>query len=189
MKLFVEDNELLFDYSDADLNGGLDPSRINYERFLLATETVWDKTLKPKVKKYTYIYRAWQSEYGNARSLLSNIEKFCSLAKWNNIEIDDSVNLYINDLKEKCDRLRKIEEAKEEARKRIEKWKDVCKDGCTFCSNLSRWGDDYMCKESGDTLPEQPAPKYYGDIYYFCNTAPFPTENCPFNVNKIKGEC
>ena len=66
-------------------------------------------------------------------------------------------------------------------------WQKLCKDGCGSCKNLRRWNDDYFCAASSDLLEEKNCPAIVNGIYHVVNFAAFPSESCPFNIDKTKG--
>lgn len=67
------------------------------------------------------------------------------------------------------------------------KWQRLCKNGCGSCKNLRRWNDDHFCAASGDLLEEKNCPAIVNGIYHVVNFAAFPSESCPFNIDKTKG--
>lgn len=65
-------------------------------------------------------------------------------------------------------------------------WQRLCKNGCGTCKSLRRWNDDHFCAASGDLLEEKNRPGIVNGLYHIVNFEPFPSENCPFNINKTR---
>lgn len=182
MKLYIQDEELLFDYSDVDTQAQLNKATAEYQAFLRESECRWEGTLKHAVKRLSFRSRDEYSALENAyehRRLVGNA--YCAALRLSLIEISESVKPFLQQLEEKCAELKQIEEAKRAERERMERWKKVCKYGCDRCANKRRWEDDYICAASGDVLPEKNMPGNLGATYMLFNFVPFPTENCPFN--------
>lgn len=69
----------------------------------------------------------------------------------------------------------------------VAQWEKLCKSGCGSCKNLCRLNDDFFCAASGDLLEEKNRPAIVNGIYHVVNFAAFPSESCPFNIDKTKG--
>ncbi len=185
MKLYIQDEDVLLDYSDVNFEDVKDQARSDYYAFIRSCSCGWEPTLKPKVKRFAYGPSAALTPYGNLaqkRMLLGNC--YVTAIYFNTIEVTCEVKKLLDKIEEQCHKLRDEEIAKENARKAAEEWKEKCKYGCGNCAYKRRWGDDKICTASGDILSEHTVPKSYVGMFYPCNLEAFPTENCPFNVNK-----
>ncbi len=185
MKLYLEDGEVYFDYSEVDMKAALDNGTTQARRFLLETECGWDKTLRPQVVRMTHDYQEWQSEYGNAcrqRYLVGN----CYYTALNKslVEVSDEIKSYMDELDEECARLKEIEWKKTEERERAEKWKSICKKGCKDCEHCVRRGDDFICRDSGVDLETKNVPRFKNGVYQLFNYEPFPTGGCKYEYEQ-----
>ena len=188
MKLYIEKGNVMFDFSGVDMIAPLNKERDAYENFLRYTQCEWENTELPNMKRMKYDFCDWKSAYGNTTTLRSLIGNCISVAESNGIEVKDSVKKYAADMEAKCIKLRKAEEAKAEALAAKDKWERLCKTGCGRCENKKRCGDDFKCVVSGDYLEEMNVPRYDYGTYYPFNLEAFPSENCPYNINKKQGE-
>jgi hypothetical protein len=187
MKLYTQDGEVLFDYSDVDTKACNDSKSFQYTQFLRDTECGWEPTLKPKVKRMVCEHMPWATPYGNSRKLRKLAGNCYYRALYlSEIEISDDFKPFLDKLEETCVELQKVEREKEQAREAEMKWKNVCKFGCGGCEHNKRWNDDRICEATGDILPERTVPKNRGKTFYPFNLEAFPTDKCPFNVNKDK---
>ncbi len=188
MKLYIEDGEVLFDYSDVDFEArGLDETE--YIRFKRETRCEWTKTLRERVVRMKYTTSPLYSDYDKAyerKELVSNC--YYTALRHDYIEISKDFKAYMQELDERYEALRGIEIEKENLRKAEEQWQLLCEHGCGRCKNKQRWGDDFMCAATSDFLPEVNVPKNIGKVHYLFNYEAFPTDNCPFNIKKIKEE-
>lgn len=200
MKLYInEENEVLLNYSDVDFKAGTkkfteedfdreqyDICR-NYEEFIRESNCEWISTLKPKVKQMKTNVYEWDSPYGKTYKLLRELEQLYNMARQSDyIEIGAGFKKYIEEIRQRTEKLYRIEREKEAERKRQETWMQVCKSGCGICVNKCRSGDDYICRATGELLSEKNMPANAGRVYKLFNFTPFPTENCPLNVEKQK---
>lgn len=186
MKLYVREGELFFDYSDVDVNARLDAAGNQSRHFLMETNC-WDKTEMRQLVKMSYEPYSWASEYENARAF-ENLLKKCvyTAKKFALIEISPEVSDFLTGAAQRCYELYKIEEEKEAQRRAKDKWQELCKYGCGRCPNKMRSGDDHICVATKEILHETNVPTSYGKVNYLFNYVAFPTENCPYNVNKPK---
>lgn len=67
-----------------------------------------------------------------------------------------------------------------------QKWARLCKNGCGKCGNLAYDIDMPICKQTGHHLEEKNVPQTKGGMHYCFRLEPFPSEGCPFNINKNK---
>ena len=187
MKLYVQDGEIFFDYTDVDINARLNDAESQSRHFLYETNCGWVETKRKQLVKMYFEPYSWATEYGNARSY-ENLLKNCyyTAKKFPLIEIAPEVSELLVSAAKHCYELHKIEEVKEQQRRANEKWQELCKYGCSNCHNKVRKGDDYFCGATGELLPEKNQPKDFGRVHYPFNNEAFPTENCPYNLNKNK---
>ena len=75
------------------------------------------------------------------------------------------------------------QQREEEAR---QKWAKLCKNGCGKCLNLAYDVDIPMCRQTGQELEEKNVSQVIRGIHYCFKLEPFPSEGCPFNINKNK---
>ena len=184
MKLYAESGTVYFDYTDVNLNAQ-EQKTYDYRRFMRETGC-WKETDIPQLVSLAYNPYSWATPYGNKQQF-KTLLGFCEAhAKCNNVEVYSSFTELYKVTAMQCEELRAIEVAKEEARKAEAKWQILCKYGCDRCENKRRCGDDYFCKASGDLLPERNIPGPSGRVFQLFNYTAFPTENCPFNINKNK---
>lgn len=185
MKLYAENGTVYFDYTDVDTEAGLDGKAIDYRRFMRET-MFWDDTELKQVVRLAYHPFEGATEYGNEQKLSGMLGKCRVQAKYNSIEIDESFTEFIEQNRKRCEELRAVEVAKEEAARAKREWEDKCKYGCGRCEYKRRCEDDYVCAASGDILPEENKPCDYGKVHYLFNSVAFPTDSCPFNIDKKK---
>ena len=185
MKLYIKDDEVLFDYSDVDTQAKLDKGAIVYRHFIRESGCEWESTLRPKLKRMVFEHCSSNEPYIDAsrRSLLAHRAYYTAV--WLSIiEISDDFKPFLDRLDARCEEFQREMIAKEKERERKRHWQWVCNHGCGQCSNLRRWNDDYVCMASRDFLPEKNVPgNAYGQHLLF-NYVPFPTENCPLNTDK-----
>lgn len=74
------------------------------------------------------------------------------------------------------------QQREEEAR---QKWERLCKNGCGKCVNLAYDVDIPICRQTGQ-LEQKNVPQVIRRIHYSFKPEPFPSERCPFNINKNK---
>lgn len=182
MKLYVEEGELLLDYSDVNFGERLDKVQNEYYDFLRSCSCRWERTLKPKIKRIAFQRNDRDELYdlSELRSLTGNAYYAARRLKF--IDISDTVKRFMDELDERIHVLTEQLEAKRLEEKRKKRWKDVCKFGCGGCGNLRRCEDDYICGASGELLPERNIPGNVGAVYRIFNYVPFPTDSCPLNV-------
>ena len=184
MKLYAENGTVFFYYTDVDINAQ-EQKAYDYRRFMRET-SCWKETDAPQIVSLAFNPFSWSTPYGNMQQFKSLLS-FCEVkAKYHSVEISDSFTELLKSTEKQCEELRAVEVAKEEARKAEAKWQSLCKYGCDRCENKRRCGDDYFCNASGDMLPEKNVPGPSGRVFQLFNYTAFPTENCPFNINKNK---
>lgn len=193
MKLYIENGEVLFDFRDVDTKAALDKKASIYRDFLRGTVCSWEYTDKFKVMRMAYEPTNWLSEYGNLKRFESFLKSCFYNAKFLElIEISPAFEELLKTTEVRIKELYDIEVAKEKAKeeelKKIAEWEYLCKNGCGNCKNCYRWNDDHLCKITGNILPEKNVPGIQGKLYLLFNYKPFPTDNCPFNINNQQGE-
>lgn len=182
MKLYIQDEDVLFDYSDVDVNAQLNKATMEYDAFLRKSECKWERTLKPAVKRLSFRPREEYSAFENVYEHKRLVGNAYYAARWMSyIQISEDFKLFLEQLEKTCTELKEIEEAKRAEQERLALWKRVCKYGCGGCANKQRWEDDFICAASGDVLPEKNEPCDVGKMHMLFNYISFPTENCPFN--------
>ena len=184
MKLYAESGTVYFDYTDVDLKAE-EKKTYDYRRFMRET-SCWNETGTPQLACLDYKPWSWASEYDNVTDLSWLLCICDGRALCNNIPVDDSFKAFRKATEKRCEELCSVEVAKEERREAEAKWQSLCKYGCGRCKHRKRCGDDYFCKASGDMLPEKNVPGPNGRVFQLFNYTAFPTENCPFNINKNK---
>ena len=187
MKLYIENGEVLFDFSDVDTKAKLDVKVSAYKKFLRDTSYKWDFTKKWNVMRMVYEPYSFDTKYSNERHFESEVRNCVYVAKTlDYIEVSPTVEELLQKTAVRCKELYEAELAKEKERERQTKWESLCKNGCQYCNSLRRCGDDYICTQSKNLLPEKTVTEIlYGQYRLF--NKPFPTDNCPYNVNKPKG--
>lgn len=198
MKLYInEDNEILLEYSDVDFEAvnkkltDKDFNRESYDRcreyydFIKSSPCSWGTTLRPKLKQMLYQPSGYDTQYAQTYGILRCLERLNYFVRnFNYIELGAGFTEYIEEIRQRTEKLYQIERAKEAERERQQQWNRVCKNGCGQCLNKCRDGDDYFCRASGDLLPKKNVPQYAGRVYQLFNFIPFPTDNCPLNIDK-----
>ena len=188
MKLYIENGNLMFDYAGVDTEAQLNTETFKYQHFLRDSGCEWERTDKPNVKRMYFELYSWSTPYGNATRLRSHLRSCLSSARCNDVEISPDIEKYIEAVDKRCAELLEVEKAKERALAEKDKWERLCKGGCGRCENKARCGDDYICRASGDLLEEKNVPVNSGRIHVLFNYEAFPSENCPYNINKKQGE-
>ena len=188
MKLYLENGELMFDYSDVDVNANMDKMASRYRQFLRESPCEWEPAGQSLMRWKYEPYGAWASEYGEAKHYEHILSGCYYLAKrLEFVEVSKEVEELMQKTAVRCKELYEAEVAKEQERERTAKWDELCKNGCTGCKNLCRCNDDYFCTASGDLLPEENKPGIVRGEHHLFNYVAFPTENCAFNINKQQG--
>lgn len=189
MKLYIEDGEIYLDYSDVDFEDRMAGDH-DYRYFTHEyTSCGWERTLKPRVKHACIREKTYRGELGDM--MLSKFyanEIYHSSSYFNSIEIvnESEFKALISKLEEECERLALIEQEKKRKEEAEKHWNSLRKNGCGSCKNKRRDGDDFVCAASGDYLPEENCPGNRCGVYMLFNYQPFPTDNCPFNINKTE---
>lgn len=183
MKLYIENGEVIFDFSDVkDAEDEKDSVR---KKFLRDTSCNWIYTNKWNVMRMDYEPQSWVTEYGNERQLEHFLSSCIYEAKnLGYIEVSPTVEKLLQKTAVRCKELYDAELAKEKERERHAEWELLCKSGCSGCKNLCRCGDDYFCVSSKEMLPKKNVPGVSRGRYVLFDYKPFPTDSCPFNVNQ-----
>lgn len=114
---------------------------------------------------------------------LKDIIRYASRYK---VEVDEAVVEYCEYLERLyCEYDAQKRKKEEEAQKR-DKWKRLCANGCKGCDNLAYYVDIPICKITGEALKERNVQEYTDGVLRLFNSVPFPSESCPFNINKNK---
>ena len=187
MKLYLDNGVVSFDYTDVNTKAELNQKTFQYQRFMRETNCGWEPTDNFQIVRMYYEPYEWASEYGKVKqfeSLLRNC--YCVAKTYSLIEITPDVKALVQATVMRCKELYEFKKAKEEKQKLENRWKDLCEYGCGFCSKKQRWADDYICGASGDLLEEKNVPAPRGKMLQLFDYTAFPSENCPFNVNKNK---
>lgn len=200
MKVYVdEDNDVFFDFQDVNFEAGqakFTDKKFNreswekvkeYRDFLRECRCVWGRTFKPQVKRLYYQADKWDGLYSQAYGFLKVIEHIAAtIHNLNYIELGVGFKEFVEEIRQRVEKLYQIERAKELENQRKQRWKSACKNGCGSCQNKCRSNDDYYCRATGEQLPEKNVPRIFNGAYWLFNYIPFPTENCPFNIEKDK---
>lgn len=119
MKLYIENGELMFDYSDVDVNANLDKKTSRYRQFLRDTPCSW-QSAGAQVKRMAYEpYGAEVTEYGEARHYEHVLSSCYYLAKRTEfIEVFKDVEELIAKTVLRCKQLYEAEVAKEQRTRR-----------------------------------------------------------------------
>lgn len=195
MKLYLQDDEIIFDYSDVDFKENTlnNKGYAMYREFMMNCNCEWEYTLRKQVRRMVCKKQDWLTEYGNIARIRNAVAScYYTAQRLYLIEISDDIKQYLDKLQEQCDELREAERIREQ-RERAEAeakalWKAKCEHGCGRCPNLRRCDDDFKCMATEEYLNEKNVRGYVGNTYLLFNWVPFPTDNCPFNINKIKEE-
>lgn len=116
------------------------------------------------------------------------LNQVLSWARTSDIAVDESVLEICKTLKLKADEKNNRRRAAEEEIKKKVLWERLSKSGCGSCPNLKYHIDSPICAKTGDELEEKNQPKYIGNTLHLFNLVPFPSVNCPLNINKKQGE-
>lgn len=193
MKLYLQDDEIIFDYSDVDFKNKDNKTYQQYFDFTHKLHSELEFTLRKQVKRLVYDKLSWFTEYDNLLSKISAIADCCYAAQYCSlIEISDDIKPYLDQLREQCEEMKEAKLLKEQ-RERAEAeakalWKDRCRNGCLKCKNCRKWEDDFVCAATGAWLEEKLYTGYIGITHVSNMPVPFPTDNCPLNINNLKEE-
>ncbi len=108
------------------------------------------------------------------------------------VEIDEEVTRLNTELQAKARAIKerrradKLQQQREEEAR--QKWERLCKNGCGKCINLAYDVDIPICRQTGQKLEERNVPQVIRRIHYCFKPEPFPSERCPFNINKKNKE-
>lgn len=155
--------------------------------FLWACYGLFDGFFGGKLK----MYRDNPDEFRNPdTATLYNAERLEDIlryAKKYGVEADEAVEAFNRELQVKADEIKARRLAESEYKKQCEQWEQLCKSGCSRCQNLAYDIDLPICKQTGQILEEKNVRKYIGGVLHLFNLEPFPSEECPFNINKKQG--
>lgn len=188
MKIYADNGEVFFDFTDVDTKAPMDLKTMSYRKFLTETSCRWQYTKKWNVMRMEYEPYTWATQYGNEKRFESLVKSCLYTAKrLDSIEVSPTVEELLERTAKRCKTFYDAEVAKEKEREREEKWEGLCKNGCGRCEKLRRDGDDFICADNNEMLPEKNVPGYVGKAYRLFDYRAFPTDNCPYNTNKTKG--
>ena len=156
--------------------------------FLSVCTGLFDGFLKGKLKMRWEDPAKWYEPDGAMELNAVNLNDILRNAKIHGIEVDAAVEEFNAVLQAKLSHIRACERAEEEYRRAQEKWAYKCKNGCGKCHELTYDIDLPICKQTGEILKEKNIPKDISGVRYLFNLEPFPSEDCPFNINKKQGE-
>lgn len=127
-------------------------------------------------------YEYKTSEEANAD--LSKLSEILRLAAEYGIEADEPVYKYRDELQAVYGGLYAAEQAERDNRKRQAEWETRRRFGCGHCKSLCYRIDAPVCKETGELLTEKNEPCYADGTYYLFHFVPYPSEMCPYNLQK-----
>lgn len=156
--------------------------------FLSACAGLFDGFLNGKLKMRWENPEEWYEPDGAIEFNALRLKNILINANMHGIEVDSEVHAFYSELQAKVAAIKARERAEEENRKAQEKWQYLCRDGCGGCKQLTYDIDLPICKETGEILKDKPVPKDIGGVRYLFNMEAFPSEDCPFNINKKQGE-
>lgn len=154
--------------------------------FLHACFGIFDGFLNGKLKIAWEDSKAW-TEPDTAQ--LYNAKRLAELLRQSQIYgivIDDAVKGFNTALQSVADAIIARRRAAVEEREQIKRWERLCANGCGECRYLTYDLDLTICKKTGTILEEKNIQKYIGGVLRLFNFEPFPSKECPFNINKNK---
>lgn len=175
MKLSVENGNVLCSLENK--NGG----------FLWACYGLFDGFLNGKLKMYWDNPEEWRVPDTATLYNAERLEDILRYAKKYGVEADEAVEAFNRGLQSKAAEIKARRLAGQEHAKQCERWERLCKSGCGKCRNLAYDIDLPICKQTGLILEEKNVGKYIGGVLHLFNLEPFPSEECPFNINKKQG--
>lgn len=117
--------------------------------------------------------------------LINNADKF-------GVPVDDEVRELLKNKQQEMDEFFRQKKLNKEQKENENRWKLLCANGCGSCKHKRKqvFGDDidFVCAETGAYLETKNQPYYVGYIYQLFHSVPYPNEDCPYNVNKKRGE-
>lgn len=172
MKLSVEHGEVVCSLDNK--NG----------EFLWACTGLFDGFLNGKLKMYKDKPEEWAHPEAAVKYNAKRLEEILRNARKYGVEAEESVEVYNSELQALAREIEARERALKEEQALQEKWLRLCKNGCGRCRNLAYDVDLPICKRTGEILKEKNAERYVGGVLHLFNPEPFPSEDCPFNINK-----
>ena len=157
--------------------------------FLSACAGLFDGFYNDKLKMYWDDAKRWNipDEAAAAKWNTQRLSEIIRNAKRYKVEIDDRVEQFLCQLQTLSKELEVRNRALQEEQELRDKWARLCANGCGKCQNLVYDIDLPICKPTGEILEEKNVQKYIGGVLHLFNLEPFPSENCPFNINKKQG--
>ena len=137
---------------------------------------VWDDVSKYKSPDY-----AVEENCERLGELLKSAEKY-------GVEWDETVALKYAELTSEVQEIKARRQALKEAQEREEKWARLCTRGCGSCGYKRRIEDDFKCLATGEYLQEKNVSGINRGMHILFNYVAFPSENCPYKINKKQGE-
>ncbi len=156
--------------------------------FLSACQGLLDGWLHGKLKMVWDDARKYRSPDYAVEENCERLKELLTAAKKHGIESDEAVGLKYAELTKAVEEIKARRKAQKEAQEREEKWSRLCAGGCGFCSYKRRVEDDFKCIATGDYLQEKNVPGNIRGVYVLFNYEAFPSENCPYKINKKQGE-
>lgn len=155
--------------------------------FLWACYGLFDGFLNSKLKMYWDNPEEWRVPDSATVYNAKRLEEILRYAKRYDVETDETVETFNRDLQAKAAEIKARRIAESEYKKQCEQWERLCKSGCGLCQNLAYDIDLPICKQTGQILEEKNVQKYIGGVLHLFNLEPFPSGDCPFNINKKQG--
>ena len=175
MKLSVENGNVLCSLENK--NGG----------FLWACYGLFDGFLSGKLKMYWDNPEEFRNPDTATLFKAERLEDILRYAKKYGVEADETVTTFNLELQTKVTHIKACRLVELKYLQQCERWERLCKSGCGKCQNLAYDIDLPICKQTGLILEEKNVGKYIGGVLHLFNLEPFPSEECPFNINKKQG--
>lgn len=191
MRLYVKDKRIILDYSDLKwkknpYNSMPIPNKAM--SFKVKSGYYWDRDEENKSMYLDFTYEDIDGNYEIAKSWTRALACAKLAAEELGIDVAKEYERVKSQAYENERRLYALREEACAKNKAILRWGLLCENGCGGCPKKYRCGDDQFCLASGDLLPETAVPGFKNSVYQLFNYEAFPTENCPYNVNKNQGE-
>lgn len=154
--------------------------------FLHACFGIFDGFLNGKLKIAWEDSKAWAEPDTAQLYNAKRLEELLRQSQIYGIVIDDAVKGFNTALQSVADSIIARRHAAVEEREQIKRWERLCANGCGECRYLIYDMDLPICKKTWTNLEEKNIQKYIGGVLRLFNFEPFPSKECPFNINKNK---
>lgn len=153
--------------------------------FLVFTSYAFDGFLNGKLKMRRDNSEEYFEPEGAIKMDALRLQNILICAMKYGVDIESDVEEFYYKLQSEINAYARGEE---EHMKAQDKWDGKCRCGCGKCEDVAYDIDLPICKQTGEILQEKNVEKYIGGVLHLFNLEPFPSEDCPFNINKKQGE-